>query len=141
MEPNARNMFDEVLKRLDDMETRSSERWERWEKRFNDSSAERQEGARRRRRQTADVAGEVRLCLVQHRCRRRQLGGRTSSSLYDLELRTMDLELIRIHEIHDERDGRVEALESEVKEIVTWCPKVDGLIDFLRTEMKWLSKH
>jgi len=98
-------------------------------------------GARRRRRQTVDVAGEVRLCLVQHRCRRRQLGGRTSSSLYDLELRTMDLELIRIHEIRDESDGRVEALESEVKEIVSWRHEVDGSIDFLRTEMKRLSKH
>jgi len=31
-------MFDEVLKRLDDMETRSSERWE---KRFSESSTAR----------------------------------------------------------------------------------------------------
>ena len=53
----------------------------------------------------------------------------------------MDLELIRIHEIRDESDGRVEALESEVKEIVSWRHEVDGSIDFLRTEMKRLSKH
>jgi hypothetical protein len=41
MEPNARNMFDVVLKRLDDMEARSSERWERWERRRDDDTAER----------------------------------------------------------------------------------------------------
>jgi hypothetical protein len=39
MEPNARNMFDVVLKHLDDMETRSSERWEHWEKRCDDDAA------------------------------------------------------------------------------------------------------
>jgi DNA repair exonuclease SbcCD ATPase subunit len=52
MEPNARNMFDVVLKRLDDMESRSSERWERWEKRCDDDAAA---------RQTRDAAVDQRL--------------------------------------------------------------------------------
>ena len=43
MEPNARNMFDEVLKHLDGMEFCSSEWWERWEKHFSDSNAESKE--------------------------------------------------------------------------------------------------
>ena len=53
----------------------------------------------------------------------------------------MDLGLIRIHEIRDERDDRVEAVESEVKELASWCPHVDRSIDYLRTEVKRLSKH
>ena len=48
----------------------------------------------------------------------------------------VDLELIRIHEINDERDDRVAAVETAVEELVSWRPEVDGLIDDLRLEVK-----
>lgn len=43
MEPNVRNLIDEVLKRIDDLRTDSNDRWERWEHRFDDATAELQE--------------------------------------------------------------------------------------------------
>ena len=48
----------------------------------------------------------------------------------------VDLELIRIHEINDERDDRVAAVETAVEELVSWRPEVDGLIYDLRSEVK-----
>jgi uncharacterized coiled-coil protein SlyX len=113
MDPNTRNMFDEMLKRLDDMETRSSERWECWEKRFCDSSVERQE---------RDTVVDERLTSLETFASAQysaavvtdNWGSHFEERLQDLEQRTADLELIRIHEIRDERDDWVEAVETEV---------------------------
>ena len=43
MDPNVRSLFDEVLKRIDDLRTDSSGRWERWERRFEEATSELQE--------------------------------------------------------------------------------------------------
>lgn len=140
MEPNARSMFDEVLQRLDGMESRSSERWERWEKRLTEADAERKEH---------DDAVDERLLSLENFASAQynaaavadNWGSHFEDRLQDLEHRQADLELIRIHEIRDERDDRVEAVESEVKGITEWRPLIDGSIDYLRTEVRRLSRH
>jgi hypothetical protein len=43
MDPKVRSLFDEVLKRIDDLHTDSSGRWEWWERRFEEATAELQE--------------------------------------------------------------------------------------------------
>ena len=62
--------------------------------------------------------------------------GHFDERVSDLEQRMVDLELIRIHEINDERDNRVAAVETAVEDLVSWLPEVDGLIDDLRLEVK-----
>ncbi|CAD6253095.1 unnamed protein product [Miscanthus lutarioriparius] len=47
-----------------------------------------------------------------------------------------DLELIRLAEIRDERDDRVEALEGAVGELQGWRMKVDGNIDDIRYDLR-----
>jgi len=140
METNTRNMFDEELKRLNGMESRSSERWERWEKRLSDSDAERKE---------RDDAVDERLQSLENFASAQyntaavadNWGSHFEDRLQDLEHRQTDLELIHIHEIRDEHDDWVEAVESEVKDLMAWCPLVDGSIDYLGTEVKRLSRH
>ena len=39
MDPNVRSLFDEVLKRIDDLRADSSGRWERWERRFEEATS------------------------------------------------------------------------------------------------------
>jgi hypothetical protein len=39
MDPVVAKTFDEMLKRMDDLDVRSAEHWERLEKRFEDASA------------------------------------------------------------------------------------------------------
>ena len=48
----------------------------------------------------------------------------------------VDIELIRIHEINDECDDRVAAVDTAVEELVSWRLEVDGLIYDLRLEVK-----
>ena len=43
MDPNVRSLFDEVLKRIDDLRADSSGRWERWERRFEEATSDFQE--------------------------------------------------------------------------------------------------
>ena len=40
MDPNMRSLFDEVLKRINDLRTDSSARWEQWERRFEEATLE-----------------------------------------------------------------------------------------------------
>ena len=63
-------------------------------------------------------------------------GAHFEERVSDLEQRMVDLELIRIHEINDERDDMVAAVETAVEELVHWRSEVDGLIDDLRLEVK-----
>ena len=43
MDPNVRSLFDELLKRIDNLRADSSGRWERWERRFEEVTLELQE--------------------------------------------------------------------------------------------------
>ena len=101
----------------------------------------REQGVRQHCGQVVVVARELHLHPVQRCHRRRQLGSHFENRLQDLEHHQEDLELIHIHKIRDERDDRVEAVESEVKELASWRLLVDGSIDYLCMEVKRLSKH
>lgn len=58
----------------------------------------------------------------------------------ELEQRADDLELIRITEICDERDARVEALKGAQQVFDEWRPWVEASIHDLRLEVKRLAK-
>jgi hypothetical protein len=58
----------------------------------------------------------------------------------ELELRIGDLELIRIHEIRDEHDNRVLALESVVEVYKEWCSYIEGTLEDMRWELHRLKQ-
>jgi len=47
-----------------------------------------------------------------------------------------DLELIRLAEIHDERDDRLEALEGVVRNLQIWRTETDGYIDDIHYDLR-----
>lgn len=51
-----------------------------------------------------------------------------------------DLELIRLAEIRDERDDRVEELEGAVGDLQSWQQELDGYIDDIRYDLCRVSK-
>lgn len=51
----------------------------------------------------------------------------------------LDLELVRVHWISDERNDREAAMETAVVDLAAWRLDVDGQIDNLRQEMKRLG--
>ena len=53
----------------------------------------------------------------------------------------VDLELIHIHEINDEREDRVAAIETAVEDLVSWRPEVDGQIYDLRSVVQNLRSR
>ena len=137
MDPNVRSLCDEILERIDRLRDDSGERWERWERRFEEVTTERQEhdeAVDRRIKSLEDFAAAQYTAAVVSD----NWGAHFDERVSDLEQRMMDLELIRIHEINDERDDRVAAVEGAVGEINDWRPGVDGLIDALRWEVKKL---
>lgn len=105
MEPNARNMFDVVLKWLDDMEARSSEHWERWEKRHDDDTVA---------RTTCDAAVDRRLvCLEEfvtaYPERATEVDRRSASQhrrVEAVDLRVAQLEGVHQRPVHRRRGRR-----------------------------------
>jgi hypothetical protein len=67
-------------------------------------------------------------------------GAHFDSRVDDLEQRMVDLELIRLAEIHDERDDRVEATEQAVGDLQSWRLELDGYIDDIRYNLHRLNK-
>lgn len=138
MEPNVHHLFDEVLKRIDDLRADSNERWERWERCFDDTTAEFQE---------RDVATEHRISSLEEFVEAEYTAAIVSDNwgahfnewVSDLEHRMVDLELVRVHEICDEHDDRVAAVETVTADLVAWRPEVDCQLDDLHKEVKWLS--
>ena len=57
----------------------------------------------------------------------------------DMERRANDLKLIRLFEIHDERDDRVSALEASMAALEEWQPWVEALIDDTRFDLCWAA--
>ena len=135
--PNMRSLFDKVLKRIDYLRADSGDRWERWERRFEEASAELQE---------RNTAVDQRIASLEEFASAQYTTAVVSDNwdahfderVSDLEQRMVDLELICIQEINNERDDRVAVVETAVEEIVNWHPKVDGYIDDLRLEVKRL---
>jgi Mg2+/Co2+ transporter CorC len=67
-------------------------------------------------------------------------GSHFESRVSGLETCMADLELIRLAEIRDEHDDRVEALEQAVAELQAWRPEVNRYIDDARYELHRLTK-
>jgi hypothetical protein len=124
MEPNVRHLFDEVLKRIDDLRNDSNRQWEHWEWRFDDVTAEFQE---------RDVAIERRISSLEEfdgaeytaTVIADNWGAHFDERISNLEHRMVDLELVHIHEICNERDDRVATVETAVADLVAWCLEVD----------------
>ncbi|CAD6334072.1 unnamed protein product [Miscanthus lutarioriparius] len=132
--------FDEMLKRMEEFDTRSAERWERLEKKgFEDASAalqEREEAVDGRLAALEDFASSQYTAAVVAD----NWGTHFDSRVTDLEQRMVDIELIRLAEIRDEQDDRVEALEGAVGELQSWRPEIDGHLDDIHYEHRRLTK-
>jgi hypothetical protein len=117
MEPNVRHLFDEVLKRIDDLRNDSNGQWEHWEWRFDDVTTEFQE---------RDAAIERRISSLEE-----FVGAEyTATVIADnwgahFDERISNLELVHVHEICNERDDRVATVETAVADLVAWCLEVD----------------
>lgn len=135
MDLNVRMMFDEVLKRIHDLGASSNQRWELWEKRFNDATDDLKE---------RNTVVETRIASLEEFASAQYFatvvadnwGSHFDSRVSDLERRMVDLEGIRVLEIADERDECVAVLESFAAEFCEWRPCVDGQLDDLRYELK-----
>lgn len=57
-----------------------------------------------------------------------------------MEDRVLELEKVRYVEIQDERDERVLSLESAAAAFDDWCPRIEGSLFFVRSEVDRLSK-
>ena len=105
-----------MLKRFDSFDKRSAERWERLEKRIDDASASLQE---------REGSVDARLLSLENFASAQftaaivadNWGSHFDARVSDLEQRMFDLELIRLNEIRDESDDRVEAVEQSVGEL------------------------
>jgi hypothetical protein len=110
MVPIISKTFDELLKRMEGQDKRSTECWEHLEKRFEEASAALQE---------RDNAVDSRLSSLEGFASAQYTatvvadnwGSHFDLRIDDLEQRMADLELIRLTEIRDERDDRVESVE------------------------------
>jgi hypothetical protein len=139
MDPVVAKTFDEMLKRMEDFDRRSAEHWERLERRFEDASAtvqEREEAVDGRLIELENFASTQYTAAVIAD----NWGSHFDSRVSDLEQRMADLELIRLAEIRDERDDRVEALEGAVEELQAWRPEVNAHIDDIRYDLHRLLK-
>jgi hypothetical protein len=139
MDPVVANTFDEMLKRMDEQDKRSAERWERLEKRFDDASAslhEREDTIDGRLSSLEGFAhAQYKAAVVAD-----NWGAHFESRVDDLGQRMADLELIRLAEIRDERDDRVEAAEQAVGDLQSWRLELDGYIDDIRYDLHRLNK-
>jgi DNA repair exonuclease SbcCD ATPase subunit len=139
MDPVVAKTFDEMLKQMDEQDKRSAERSERLEKRFEDASASLQE---------SEDAVDSRLSSLEGFANAQYTAAVVAdnwathfdSRVDDLEQRMADLELIRLVEIRDERDDRVEAVEQAVWELQSWRMELDGYVDDIRYDLHRLSK-
>ncbi|CAD6246410.1 unnamed protein product [Miscanthus lutarioriparius] len=101
MDPVVSKVFDEMLKRMEDLDKRFAERWERLEKRFEDASTalqEREQDVDGRPASLEDYASTQYIAATVAD----NWGAHFDSCVSDLEQRMADLELIRLAEIRDE---------------------------------------
>ena len=116
MDPVVSKAFEEMLKKMEELDKHSAERWERLEKRFEDAGDA---------LQGHEQAIEIRVAALEDLTSAQYTaavvsdnwGARFDLRIDDLEQRMADLELIRLAEIHDERDDRLEALEGVVRNL------------------------
>lgn len=139
MDPIVAKTFDEMLKRMEDLDAHSTERWGCLEKRVDDVSTalwEREIMVDSRTASLEDfVSSQYTTTVVAD-----NWGSHFESRVSGLETCMADLELIRLAEIRDEHDDRVEALEQAVAELQAWRPEVNGYIDDARYELHRLTK-
>jgi chromosome segregation ATPase len=139
MDPVVANTFDEMLKRMDEQDKRSAEHWERPEKRFDDASASLYKREDAIDDHLSSLEGfahaQYNAAVVAD-----NWGAHFESRVNDLEQRMADLELIRLAEIRDERDDRVEAAEQAVGDLQSWRLELDGYIDDIRYDLHRLNK-
>lgn len=65
--------------------------------------------------------------------------GRTvDQRVVDLELQVDDLQSIRLAEVRDEREDRIEALEDAVKVFDDWCPRLEASVEDVRRDVQRL---
>lgn len=68
-------------------------------------------------------------------------GAHFDDCVFDLELCMRNLELVRIHEIRNERVDHVAELESFTVDLEAWRPNVDEFLDDVRLKMLRLTKQ
>ncbi|XP_066345321.1 uncharacterized protein [Miscanthus floridulus] len=128
-----------MLKRMEDLDRRSSERWERLDKRFEDVSAslqEHEEAVDSRITSLESFAfAQYTAAIVAD-----NWGAHFDSCVTDLEQRMADLEMIRVVEYRDERDDRVSTLEEAVGDLQAWRSEVDDNLDDVRYDLRRFSK-
>lgn len=139
MDPIVTKAFDELIKRMDEQSSRSAERWERLEKRIEEvtqAMREYEQATDSRIASLEDFASSQYTAAVVAD----NWGSHFDSRVSDLEQRMADLELIRLSEIRDERDDRMEDLEGVVGELQAWRQDTEGYIDDVRYDLRRLRR-
>jgi len=144
MDPSVKSSFEEVLRRFDSFDAK-------WEAKFAAAEAVSQERAAEADRRfirlerscaaipmlEAHVASLDTFCSAQseQNAVANDWGRAVERRVGELEHHADDLDLIRITEIHDERDDRVSALEGAAEVFDEWRPWVEASIYDIQREM------
>lgn len=139
MDPVVAKTFDEMLKRMEDFDKHSVERWERSEKKFEDAAMALRE---------CEEAVNARIVSLENFASSQysapivadNRGAHFDSRVSDLEQSMSDLELIRLAEIRNKRDDRVEDLEGAVGDLQSWRQEAEGNLGDLCYELRCLSR-
>jgi chromosome segregation ATPase len=140
MDPVVSKALEELLKKMDNYDARSAERWGRLEKRVDDAEASLRE---------REVAVDSRLTSLEGLVSAQYTAAAVADNwgshfevrLEELDQRMGALELIRLAEIHDERDDRVEDLEGAVGVLQSWRQEIEGHVDDLRFDLRRFSRE
>ena len=140
MDPLCKSAFDDLISRFEAMDARSADRWERIDRRLQDTASvlEQRNLVVESRLESLEefTSSQYTAAVVAD-----NWGGHFESRVSDLEHRMFDLECIRIVECGDERDERVADLEKLVEELKAGQPEIYAHLDDVRFALGALKHH